>query len=320
MGEPGHASKGCIVSERFAELDSLVERWGLSGLELVGRGLEFSVYRAQRRDGEPVAVRLARRRFDGNANDPDVDTRALLLQEYEIARHLAAHGLPVAEARKLVLADGPEAPDVLLSAFVPDDGSGLDSFALGRVLARLHRVPPPRLRPVAAEGASTSRAISARIRRRWAEVGRVVDDWPEPPDASLIAAQLVGLTESSLLHLDVRSDNIRRRQGRPTALLDWSNALAGTPALEFGRLAEYARYPENELDVAAVRSGYARTATVPSDSDPRFFVGRLDAALMLALVFLSEAPDPRRGPAAAEHARELALELSEERGPGRRHI
>ncbi|GAB3106042.1 hypothetical protein GCM10027160_01130 [Streptomyces calidiresistens] len=31
-----------------------------------------------------------------------MDTRALLLQEYEITRHMAARGLPVAEARELV--------------------------------------------------------------------------------------------------------------------------------------------------------------------------------------------------------------------------
>ncbi|WP_202235222.1 phosphotransferase family protein [Actinacidiphila reveromycinica] len=298
------------MSERSTELDSLAERWGLSSLEPAGRGLEFSVYRAQGRDGQPVAVRLAHRRFDSNANDPQVDTRALLLQEYEIARHLAAHGLPVAEARELVLADEPASPDVLLSAYVPDDGSDLDSFALGKLLARLHQVPPPGLKLVASEGVPTASAITARIRRRWAEIGHLVDDWPGPPDASLIAGRLAGLTEDSLLHLDVRSDNIRRRQGRAVALLDWSNALLGSPSLEFGRLVEYARYPENELDVAAVRSGYARTATVPPDSDPSLSVGRLDAALMLALVFLSEAPDPNRGPAAADHARELALRMS----------
>lgn len=298
-----------MMNERFAELDSLAERWGLSGLELVGKGLEFSVYRAQGRDGQPVAVRLAHRRFDSNANDPHVDTRALLLQEYEIARHLAAHGLPVAQAKELVLADEPASPDVLLSAYVPDDGSDLDSFALGQLLARLHQVPPPRLTPVASEGVPTASAITARIGRRWAEIGRLVDDWPEPPDASLVTGHLTGLTGASLLHLDVRSDNIRRQQGQTVALLDWSNALLGSPSVEFGRLVEYARYPENELDVEAIRSGYARTATVPPDSDPCLLVCRLDAALMLALVFLSEAPDPSRGPAAADHARELALRV-----------
>ena len=79
--------------------------------------------------------------------------------------------------------------------------------------------------------------------------------------------------------------------------------------MEFGRLVEYARYPENELDLEAICSGYARTARVTPDSDPCLLVCRLDAALMLALVFLSEAPDPVFEDAAAGHARELALRV-----------
>lgn len=301
-----------MTEERIAALDGLAGRWGLSSPEPVGRGLEFSVHRARDRDGRPVALRVAHRRFDSNANDPEVDTRALLVQEHAVTRHLAAHGLPVARARALLLARDPASPDVLLSDYVPDDGSELDSFALGQLLARLHRTPAPSLTPVAAQGGCTASAISARIGRRWAEVGRLVGDWPGAPPVPLVAGRLTGLaglTEDSLVHLDVRSANIRRRQGRPVALLDWSNALLGSPAVEFGRLAEYARYPENQLDPAAIRGGYARTATVPSDSDPVVLVSRLDAALMLALVFLSEAPDPSRGPAAGDHARELALRV-----------
>ncbi|MFE4360270.1 MULTISPECIES: phosphotransferase family protein [Streptomycetaceae] len=298
------------MSERFAVLDRLAGQWGLSGLELVGKGLEFTVFRARARDGEPVAVRLAHHRFDSNANDPHVDTRALLVQEHAIARHLAEHGLPVARARELVLADDPDSPDVLLSDYVPDDGTPLDSHALGRLLARLHQAPPPPLHPVAAEGGTTAGVLTTRIARRWAELARLVADWPEPPAPDLLARHLSPLTGTSLLHLDVRSSNIRRHQGRTTALLDWSNALLGTPALEFGRLAEYARYPENDLDLPALRAGYATLAPVPTEDDPTLLVCRLDAALMLALVFLSEAPDPTRGPTAATHARALAERLS----------
>ncbi|MFJ6619292.1 phosphotransferase family protein [Kitasatospora sp. NPDC091335] len=300
------------MNERFAPLDGLVAQRGLSGLELVGKGLEFTVFRAVGPDGGPVAVRLAHRRFDTNANDPHVDTRALLVQEYAVLRHLAEHGLPVARARELVLADDPGAPDVLLSDFVPDDGSPLDPHGLGRLLARLHRVPPPRLRPVAAEGGGTAGVIAARMARRWAGIARRAEGWPEAPDAALFARHLAGLTEDSLLHLDVRDANIRRDRGRTTALLDWSNALLGSPAVEFGRLAEYARHPENGIDLAAVRAGYASLAPVPDEDDPCLLVCRLDAALMLALVFLSEAADPARGPAAADHARALARRLSAE--------
>jgi Ser/Thr protein kinase RdoA (MazF antagonist) len=298
------------MSEHTAKLDELAERWRLSGLEPVGKGLEFSVYRAPGPDGNPVALRLAHRRFDANANDPHVDTRLLLQQEYAITRHLAEHGLPVAEPLELVLAADPSSPDVLMSVFVPDDGSDIDSFGLGQLLARLHSTPPPRVMPVAAEGAPTATALAVRIRRRWAEVGKHVDGWPAPPDPSVLAGHLTAVTEESLVHLDVRGDNIRRTGGRVTALLDWSNALLGSSALELGRLIEYARYPENTLDLAAVRTGYETTRPLPPDDDPAVTTCRLDAALMLALVFLSEAPDPLRGRPAAEHAREIGQRLA----------
>ncbi|MGC0421819.1 phosphotransferase family protein [Embleya sp. AB8] len=299
------------MTEHLTALHGLAERWGLDQLTPVGSGLEFSVHRALDRDGRQVALRLAHRRFDANANDPHVDTRALLSQEYTIGRHLAAHGLPVAEPLELLLSQRPDVPDVLLSRYVPDDGSTLDCFALGGLLARLHALPPPlRLVPVACEGLTTRQAIVARIRRRWTEVGRHVYDWPEPPDLAGTARHLTAVGTAGLVHLDVRSANIRRHDGATTALLDWSNALLGDATLEFGRLAEYARYPENQLDLAALRAGYGREQALPpaAETGPTL-VGRLDAALMLALVFLSEAPDPTRGPAAADHARELAERL-----------
>ncbi|MGW1073092.1 phosphotransferase family protein [Streptomyces sp. NPDC002537] len=300
------------MTEPRTALDDLAERWKLDDLVPVGSGLEFSVYRALDRDGRQVALRLAHRRFDTNANDPHVDTRVLLSQEYAITRHLAAHGLPVAEPLELLLAREPGVPDVLLSRYVPDDGSDIDCLALGSLLARLHRLPPPPgLVPVASEGLTTQQAILSRIHRRWTEVGRHVDDWPEPLDLTTAARHLDGVGTAALAHLDVRSANIRRRDGAVAALLDWSNALLGDGTVEFGRLAEYARYPENHLDMAALRAGYAReSAPPPGDEAAPVLVCRLDAALMLALVFLSEAPDPDRGPAAADRARVLAEALS----------
>ncbi|MGW0811511.1 phosphotransferase enzyme family protein [Nonomuraea sp. NPDC002799] len=288
----------------------LAERRGIGRLEFVGSGLEFAVYRGLDRDGRPVALRVAHRRFDSNANDPGVDTRALLVQEHRITRHLSAHGFPVAEPVELVLAERPSSRDVLISRYLPDDGSPLDGYALGRLLARLHELPPPRLRPVASEGMPTRGVLAARIRRRWAEVGRRVTGWPEAPSRAVLDRVLAGTTGRSLLHLDVRSANLRRRHGRPTGLLDWSNTLIGDAVVEFARLAEYARYTENDLDLPALRAGYASVRAAPPPEGPATLAGRLDTALMLALVFLSEAPDPSRGPAAAEHARELGARVS----------
>ncbi|MCF3103022.1 hypothetical protein IPZ58_15705 [Streptomyces roseoverticillatus] len=57
------------------------------------------------------------------------------MQEYEIPRHLIAHGFPAAELLERHLAEDASFSDVLLSAYLPDDGSDIDGFALGELLA-----------------------------------------------------------------------------------------------------------------------------------------------------------------------------------------
>lgn len=86
------------------------------------------------------------------------------------------------------------------------------------------------------------------------------------------------------------------------AFLDWSNALVGDPDLELCRLAEYAPPRENGLDLDQVLTGYGRPDAVTA---PWSWIYRLDAAVMLAVVFLHEAPDPARAEAQVE--RLLAL-------------
>lgn len=283
----------------------ITSRWKLDDIHMVGQGLEFTVFRAVTPDGQPVAVRLAGQRLSSNANDPHVDVRDLLIQEYRLTQHLAEAQFAVAEPIELYLSDQDNKPDMLMSRYVPDDGSRLDGHQLGATLASLHRISPPSLTPVAAEATSVARVIVDRILRRWNEVGCLVSDWPEPPAVAALTNALTRVGTTSLVHLDVRRDNIRASDGCAVALLDWSNALLGDASVEFGRLIEYARYPENELDLVAIGEGYARSGVVPPDDDPATLVCRLDAALMLALVFLSEAPDPVRGVVAADRAREL---------------
>ncbi|GAA4425390.1 phosphotransferase family protein [Actinokineospora soli] len=252
---------------------------GYRDVHLIGEGLEFRAYAATAPDGARVVLRTPiGPRFQSNANDPHVDTRALLRWEYAVTRHVAAHGVPVARARDLVIGD----PDVLISDYVDDDGQGVDQAALGAVLKTLHTLPPP---------PRTSGDVAGRITRRWAEVRRYAPDLGPAPDVSRVVR-----TGRSLLHLDVRAANLRGVGGTLLGLLDWSNAVVGDPALELARLAEFARLPDNGLDHAAVLAGYG--ATEPDDA--AYWAYRLDAAVMLALVFLSEAPDPPRARLALE--------------------
>lgn len=120
---------------------------------------------------------------------------------------------------------------------------------------------------------------------------------PALPSQERLAQVVSGRPGDSLLHLDVRAANLRCVDGSVLAMLDWSNALVGDPALELARLTEFAALPENGLDLDAILAGYG---PAPATAHPSFQVYRLDAAVMLAVVFLFEAPDPGRGADAVE--------------------
>jgi aminoglycoside phosphotransferase (APT) family kinase protein len=111
------------------------------------------------------------------------------------------------------------------------------------------------------------------------------------------------------VHLDVRASNIRCAGGEVRGLLDWSNALTGDPAMELGRLAEYALLLESGIDYGAVLDGYREPVPVNSAA---FWIYRLDAAVMLALLFSSEAPNAQLGPPAVDRLREVHQRLRRE--------
>lgn len=290
MGQPTQGLQAAAAARGYTEL------------RLVGAGLEFSVYAAVAADGSRVVVRTpSRERFQSNANDPAVDTRALLRWEAAVTRHVASYGIPVAAPRELVLGE----PDMLVSDYVPDDGGGVDQRALGDLLRRLHRVALPPVLPVASEGLPTERLLPVRVQRRWRELAAVVS-LPTEPDIALMAATLADGAGKSLVHLDVRGANLRGVDNAVAALLDWSNALVADPALELGRLAEFARLPDNRLDMDAVLTGYGETAPVDAVTH---WISRLDAALMLAVVFNLETPDEKLGVAAVDRLCEVRERL-----------
>lgn len=99
--------------------------------------------------------------------------------------------------------------------------------------------------------------------------------------------------------MDFRRANFRMDDGKVIALLDWSNSLVGHPALELARVAETGETGEDFL------RGYASVKDLPEISPLVETIFRLDTATMLALVFLAEEPDPKRGPIAVGRVLEL---------------
>ena len=278
-------------------------------LRPAGGGVEFQVFEAAAPDGSKVVLRFAPGgRYQSNPNDREVDTRSLLRWEYAVAQHLAGLGFPVAAPRELVLGE----PDVLVSDFITDDAGGADQAALGALLLRLHHCPLPPVRPPAAtRGQPAARLVPGRIAMRFAELAALVLALPAAPPAGQLTAVLAPRPAGSLLHLDVRAPNLRCTGGTVRALLDWSNALTGDPAMELARLAEFALLPGNGLDYDAILDGYR--AAVPVDS-AAFWIYRLDAAVMLALLFNSEAAHAALGPRSVDRLREVHQRLNRKLG------
>jgi aminoglycoside phosphotransferase (APT) family kinase protein len=292
------------VTDVPAAVETLASGSGYTQLRPVGGGMEFRVFAANASDGSEVVLRTPiGGRFQSNPNDRHVDTRSLLRWEFEVTRYLHGCGFPVAAPRELVLGE----PDVLISAYVTDDGHGADQTALGALLRQLHHLPAPPMAPVAANGLPPVRLLPRRIADRFAELAVLVPGLPALPDTRQLAAALTGGPSGRLLHLDVRAPNLRCGDGAVRAVLDWSNALTGDPLLELGRIAEYALLPENGLDYHAILVGYGEP--IPADS-PRFWIYRLDTAVMLALLFSSEVPHVGLGPRSVDRLRQVHERLT----------
>ncbi len=263
-----------------------------------GEGLGSQVYRADHPVWGAVAVRVPRQRIVANANEQGIDSRALLRQERRLSAHLAGFGLPVPQV--FHLHDREPEPSFIVSAFVDNDRSPADPAAMGRLLARLHAVPPPDGTPVAEVGGTLPRTVAARLHRRSRTVASLTGlalDLPQP--AALERALRQASARRALLHMDFRDANILTRNGRIAGLVDWDNSLVGDPALEIARVAE------SGLWLPAMAAGYGAPDPLAAIPLPLALLYRLYTATMLALVFLCEAPDPARARAAVARVRDL---------------
>jgi hypothetical protein len=116
---------------------------GITGLREAGRGLDAAVYRADSAELGPVAVRVPHSRWVSSGNEARLDTCRQLRQDYDLSRHLLAHGLPVPEV--LVLHTDDEGADFAISRFIESDGSALPDAEFGRLIRAIHEVPVPGL-------------------------------------------------------------------------------------------------------------------------------------------------------------------------------
>lgn len=258
----------------------------ITSLRQIGQGMDARVYRGTSPELGPVAVKLPHRRWVSSGNEPRLDTRLLLRQEFQLGQYLREHGLPVPEVFLFHTDD--DGVDFVISAFTESDRSQLADDEFGRLIRAIHEVPVPAIDLVAM---GTSRhvdeVLADRIVQRLENLAAIIDLGVGMPDiGAVLAADRRNDAVPCLLHMDLRLENILTRARRPAALLDWSNALVGEAALDLARTAEYGSLTQSALDAyenSGVFSVEPRT--------PRDIVYRLDTAVMLSHVFLDGAPD-----------------------------
>ncbi|KAF5622759.1 hypothetical protein F25303_11961 [Fusarium sp. NRRL 25303] len=289
------------IAQHFIEAENLTD------VKTAGEGLECLVYKASSPVHGPVVLRVPRVKVYQNANDPNTDASDLIQQEMKIYKLLENSSVPVPKAYKYLAEGGYPA---MLCEYVDDDGTEITFKEMGRVAAMMHSMPlsDPDMKTVALETNDVFSTIEQRLKRRFTVLSQTV------PEASswitnwdLIHNILQGLKRfpSSLLHMDFREVNLRHKNGQISAVIDWTNALAGPAAIDNFRTLEFSQLDENFV------KGYTEITTWPDVTAQEECLLRLDAALVLALVFTSEAPDAERAEVAVARVKELSKSLVE---------
>lgn len=273
-----------LIRHLSTVLHTSYPRWRTGPLTPAGQGLEALVCRAESPVHGPMALKVPWVRTISNPNDEAVDARELLRQEAALADHLRPFGVPTPRMIALHLDDE---VDFLASEFVAGDGSPPDPRAVGALVAAIHRAPAPAGPLIGNEGLRFSTLIARRLTQRVTNMQQLTGEAVRLPNEGELESRLGAVPERrSVLHMDIRPANLITREGQVAAVVDWSNGLIGDPALELARIAEYGAMSEAFLE------GYGQSdpfGHLPAGVEVLY---RLDTAVMLANVFLAEAPDP----------------------------
>ena len=282
-----------VLEQLRNQLESDHRSWGVSGLKIAGTGLESVVFRGESQAFGPIAIRTPRIRWISNHNDPSVDARDLLRQEAALASQVRIAGVAAPKVHALVLKD--DGLDFLISDYIQRDGSRYAGYRLGELIRLIHSCPQPGIQLAAQSGTSAEETLALRLNRRLRVVRAMSGTQLKAPSLVEFRAILRQLeSRRSLLHMYIRPENILTEGGEIVSVLDWGNALIGDPAIELTRMGEYGLLNRDVLE------GYGESDWESQLPHRLNLALRLDAAVMLSIVFLSEAPDAQRARSALQ--------------------
>ncbi|MCP1926378.1 phosphotransferase family protein [Bradyrhizobium elkanii] len=256
----------------------------IESAERLGGGIEFEVFVLRFRGRAPIVLKFPSQRWIFNDNDQGLDSFSILQQEYALLVRSHRYGIPAPNVIGYLHPD--EGPHVLVIECIETDAVPVDDFQLGRIVKRLHELSSSGIHPVAQRGQSASTTVAQLTAARMAVVARFAELPGTLPTKEFLAHHLRPIDLSpSLLHMDLRPANFLSRDGRLLGLIDWSNALTANPLLELARVEEYGGLTDR------FASGYGSSDLRTELQRPLGLCCRLYTAAMLAVVFLSEAPD-----------------------------
>jgi aminoglycoside phosphotransferase (APT) family kinase protein len=275
--------------------------WGVTTLTVAGAGLNFLVCRAETDPFGPVALRVPWVRTLVNDTDGTLDARRLLEQEAALTAHVGRYGVAVPAIYALHL--GADCYDFLASEFMVGDESAPDPQAFGRLMHAIHVLPVPELALIEAGTVPFHERIATRLSERAVAFARLTGTaLPLPGCEALVTALAPRAAQRAILHMDARPANLFTQHGEIVAIADWGNALCGDPALELARIAESGFLSEKFI------AGYGEDL-LGTIAPTIATIYRLDTVVMLAIVFIDEAPDPDAARAMIARAWALAAEL-----------
>ncbi|KAM0188348.1 hypothetical protein ACHAPQ_006851 [Fusarium lateritium] len=284
------------IAQNFIQAENLTD------ISTAGQGLECLVYRATSPEYGQVVLRVPRVKVYHNANDPSVAASALIQQEMLMYSLLQNGSVAVPKPYKYLERDGYPA---MLCEYVDDDGTEITFEEMGRVAALIHStvLSDTDIKTVAMETTDVFSTIEKRMKRRFSVLSKTIPEasvWLTNWDKVHTTLKDLRRFPPSLLHMDFRNVNLRHSKGRISAVIDWTNALIGPAAIDVFRTMEFSDVGEG------FAKGYNEVLPFPEVTAREECLLRLDAALVLALVFIVEAPDAVRGEMAVARVRELS--------------
>ncbi|WP_170006019.1 phosphotransferase family protein [Bacillus fonticola] len=268
------------LTKSFEELGIQIESLrnlneGLESTILIGYSLE---------EKKEVAIKIPKEIIFNNDNDQNFSAMSLYTQEYRLLRLLKQMSFPVPEVYHF---DSSNKVPFIIMELLKDVSTPTkeDFVSIGRLTRTLHSYKAPELNLVAMERfTDINELILHRLYKRFNIIADFGYSEGTLPPISLMSSSINHIEgEKCLLHMDIRPQNILKKTDNDFLFTDWSNALIGYPALEIARLQEYGEF------FCEFMEGYGELTKI--DKLP-MLIYRLDTAIMLSVVFLSEEPNP----------------------------